>query len=235
MDIAKAFTFVFDDKDWIVKILIGAAILAVGILFSWVLLVPLILAFALLGGYGVEITRRVINGASEELPDWDNWGVLIADGIKAILIGIVYALPIIVISICLSIPIGIFAEDAEGLSTMFSLLLSCVSFLYAIAISIVLPAAIAFYVAEDDLSAAFRFGDVFAFVRNNVSTYLITFIMSWVANFIGSLGSVVCGIGWLFTQPYSFMVIGHLYGQAYLEASGQASVAAPADVEEEAA
>jgi hypothetical protein len=177
----------------------------------------------------------VINGVSEELPDWDNWGALIADGIKVILIGIVYALPIIVLSICLSIPIGIFAEDAEGVSTMFSMLLSCVSFLYAIAMSIVLPAAIAFFVAEDDLSAAFRFGDVFAFVQNSISTYLITFVMSWVASFVGGLGSVVCGIGWLFTQPYSFMVVGHLYGQAYLEASGKAPVAAPADLEEEAA
>jgi len=54
----KSFAFVFEDEQWIVKILIGAAILLVGILFSWLLLVPLILALALLSGYGVEITRR---------------------------------------------------------------------------------------------------------------------------------------------------------------------------------
>jgi hypothetical protein len=59
MDIGKSFTFVFEDQDWIVKILIAGAILLVGILFSWLLLIPLILALALLGGYGVEIMRRV--------------------------------------------------------------------------------------------------------------------------------------------------------------------------------
>jgi hypothetical protein len=230
MDVGKSFSFVFEDDQWITKILLAAAILLLGILFSWLLLIPLILAFALLSGYGVEITRRVLHGQLSGLPEWDNWGQLIAEGIKVIVIGIVYALPMIILSICMGIPIGILAENAEGLSTLFSVLLSFVSLLYAIAMSIVLPAAIAFYVAHDDLGAAFRFGEVFAFVRDSLSTYLITFLMSWVAQFIGQLGSIICGVGWLATVPYAYMVTGHLYGQAYLE--GQGKIAQPA-VEEE--
>lgn len=221
MDIGKAFTFVFEDEDWIVKILIAAAILLVGILFSWMLVIPLILAAALLSGYGVEITRRVIRGNPQTLPEWEDWGALIADGLKVIVIGIVYALPIILVSICLGIPIGIFAEEAEGLSSLLSVLLSCLSFLWGIVVSLLLPAAIAFYAAQDELGAAFRFGEVFAFVRDNLKTYLITFLMSWVAEFVGGLGSIVCGVGLLVTAPYGWMVTGHLYGQAYLEASGQ--------------
>jgi hypothetical protein len=232
MDIGKAFTFVFEDDRWITKILLGAVILLVGVLFSWVLLIPLILAFAMLGGYTVEIMRRVMRSDLNVLPEWDDWGKLMADGLKVIVIGIVYALPLIIISICLGIPIGIFAEDAEALSTVFSLLLSCLSLLWAIVMSIALPAAIAFYIAHDELSAAFRFGEVLSFVRDNLSTYLITFLMSWVANFVGQLGSVVCGVGWLATVPYAYMVTGHLYGQAYLEA---VKPAPEAIVEEEVA
>jgi hypothetical protein len=222
MDVGKSFSFVFEDDQWITKILLAAGILLLGLLFSWLLLIPLILAFALLGGYSVEITRRAMKGQLSGLPEWDNWGELLSEGIKVIVIGIVYALPLIVLSICLSIPISIFAsENAEGLSTLFSLALSCASLLYAIAMSIVLPAAIAFYVAHDDLGAAFRFGEVFAFVRNSLSTYLITFLMSWVAQLIGQLGSIICGVGWLATVPYAYMVTGHLYGQAYVESQGQ--------------
>ena len=232
MDVGKSFSFVFEDDQWITKILLAAAILLLGILFSWLLLIPLILAFALLSGYGVEITRRVLHGQISGLPEWDNWGQLIADGIKVIVIGIVYALPMIILSICMGIPIGILSENAEALSTLFSVLLSLVSILYAIAMSIVLPAAVAFYVAHDDLGAAFRFGEVFAFVRDSLSTNLITFLMSWVAQFIGQLGSIICGVGWLVTVPYAYMVTGHLYGQAYLE--GQGKIAQPA-VEEEIA
>jgi hypothetical protein len=221
MDIGKAFTFVFDDEDWIMKILIAAAILLVGTLLG-ILVIPAIVAIALLTGYGVEITRRVIHGHAQALPQWDNWGELIADGLKVIVIGIVYALPIIILSVCLGVPIGIFAEDAEALSSVFSILLSCLNLVWGIVLSVLLPAAIAFYVADGELSAAFRFGQVFAFVRDNLKTYLITFLMSWVASFVGGLGSIVCGIGVLVTAPYGWMVTGHLYGQAYLEASGQA-------------
>jgi hypothetical protein len=196
-----------------------------------VLLIPLIIAGAILSGYGVEITRRTIRGQLDGLPEWDNWGELIVDGLKVIVIGIVYALPAILVSLCLSVPAGIMAEDAEALSTMLSLLASCLSLFWAIVISIVLPAAIAFFAAEDDLSAAFRFSEIFTLVRENLSTYLITFIMSWVAQLIGGLGSLVCGIGWLVTAPYGTMVTGHLYGQAYVEA--KAGAAPPFDAEAE--
>jgi hypothetical protein len=221
MDVGKAFTFVFEDDQWITKILIAAAILLLGILFSWLLVIPLILAFALIGGYMVAITRQMIRGNLNKLPEWDNWGALLADGLKLIVVCIVYALPIILVSICLSIPIGVFAEDSDAVSSMFSILLSCLTLLWGIVMSVVLPAAVAFWVDKDDLGAAFRFGDVLTFVRNNLSTYLITFVMSWVAGLIGSLGSLVCGVGWLATFPYSYMVTGHLYGQAYLAGIGQ--------------
>jgi hypothetical protein len=223
MDIGKSFTFVFEDENWITKLLLAAAILLLGILFSWLLLIPLVLALALLGGYGAAITRQVIGGELNKLPEWDDWGKLIADGLKVVVIGIVYALPIIIIALCLGLPIAIFAENSQGVASLFSMLLSCLSLLWAIVMSLALPAAIAFWVASDDLSDAFRFGDVIGLVRDNFATYLITFLMSWVANFIGELGSIVCGVGWLVTVPYALMVTGHLYGQAYSEAMGQAA------------
>jgi len=223
MDIGKSFTFVFEDENWITKLLLAAAILLLGILFSWLLLIPLVLALALLGGYSAEITRQVIGGELSKLPEWDDWGKLIADGLKVVVIGIVYALPIIVIALCLGLPIGIFAENSQGVASLFSMLLSCLTLLWAIVMSLALPAAIAFWVANDDLSAAFRFGDVIGLVRDNFATYLITFLMSWVANFIGELGSIVCGVGWLVTVPYALMVTGHLYGQAYADSMGQAA------------
>jgi hypothetical protein len=222
MDIGKSFTFVFEDDAWITKILIAAAILFLGVLFSWLLLIPLILAVALLNGYMVEIIRRVVRGQVDGLPEWDNWGELIAEGLKVLVIQIVYMLPIIIASFCLIIPAAA-AENAEGLSAFLTFVLSCFMVLWAILATVVLPAATAIYAATDDLAAAFRFGEVFALVRDNLSTYLITLVMSWVAGFIGSLGSAVCGVGYFFTYPYATMVIGHLYGQAYV-----ASTAAPA-------
>jgi hypothetical protein len=220
MDIAKAFTFVFDDDQWVTKLLIAAAILLLGVLLG-IFVIPAILAGMLLAGYGVEITRRVINGTAPVLPEWDNWGELLMDGLKVWIIGLVYALPIIVLGLCLGAPIGILAEESQEASSLLGSCLGCLNFLWSIVVSLLMPAAIAFYVVDGELSAAFRFGDVFNFVRDNFATYLIVLVLTWVAGFVGGLGVLICGVGWLVTAPYASMVVSYLYGQAYLEAGGQ--------------
>jgi hypothetical protein len=238
MDIGKAFGFVFDDDQWITKILVAAAILAVGILFSWLLLIPLILAALLLNGYGIEIVRRVIKGASPVLPEWGNWGELLMDGLKLFIIQIVYALPMILVGVCLGPLAGVTAEEAQEVSSMFSAFMSCLNVLWGIVLALFLPAAVAFYVAEGEVSAAFRFGDVFGFVRDNFGTYVVVAVLSWVAGIIGGLGFLVCGVGALVTIPYAGWVTNHLTGQAYLEASGktaQPAVEVEPEPEDEAA
>jgi len=229
MDIGKSFSFVFEDDRWITKILIAAAILAVGWVFVWLVGIPLLLAILLLAGYQIEITRRVIRGVTPVLPEWNDWGKLLSEGVKFAVIGLVYSLPAIVVSICLGVPISLVGENSNGdptwVSWVFGGPLACLSILWSIFVALVLPAAVAFYVANDDLAAAFRFGEVVRFAYKNLSTYVVTAIMSWVAGLIGGLGTVVCGIGWLATYPYSIMVTGHLYGQAYLEATRPAAPA----------
>ena len=113
MDIGKSFTFVFEDEAWVTKILIMAAILFLGVFFSWLLLIPAIVAAALINGYMVEIIRRVIRGQVDGLPEWDNWGDLIAEGLKVLVIQIVYMLPIIIASFCMIVPAAA-AERGEA-------------------------------------------------------------------------------------------------------------------------
>ena len=230
MDIGKAFTFVFEDKDWIPKVLIGIGILVAGLVLSW-LVIPAIVAGLLVGGYSLEITRRVIRGDSEVLPAWEDWGQLIIDGLQVALIGLVYALPIIILAIFVSVPMEVMADYAatrsglgfvEMLSVFVSVALSCFNFLWAIVISLVLPAAIGRFAAEGELSSAFRFGEIIALVRDNLATYAITAVMVWATGIMAGLGLLLCLIGVFFTAVYAELVTGHLYGQAYLEATGRA-------------
>jgi hypothetical protein len=221
MDIGKSFSYVFADDEWITKLLIAAAILGLGILFSWMLLIPLIVALFLLSGYGVEITRRVIRSDTQVLPKWDNWGELIVDGLKALIIGLVYALPIIILGSCLGIASAILAEEAQEVTALLNACLGCINFLWGIVMGLLVPAAIAMFVAEGEVSAAFRFGDVFSLVSGNFTTYLIVLVIGWVAGFIGGLGLLVCGVGVLLTAPYAGWITAHIRGQAYLEAKGQ--------------
>ncbi len=215
MDIGKSFTFVFEDQEWLNKILIGAAILFVGSLFFWLLFIPLIVAGALLNGYMIEIIRRVADGRADVLPEWDDWGDMIVDGLKLLVLQIVYSLPAIVLGLCMIIPLIAAGENAEVVGWVLGLGLGCLIVLWAIVLTIVLPAVTAVFAVTRDLTSAFQFGKIFALIRDNLSTYLITLIMSWVASFIGSLGGSACLLGAFFTVPYAYMVTGHLYGQAY--------------------
>lgn len=227
MDVGRAFSFVVDDKDWAVKILIGAGILLAGILFSWLLLVPLIAAVALLCGYSLEITRRVIHGDPQLMPEWKEWGTFLADGLRVIAVTIVYALPAILVALLMGVPGGLLQESGwdagRGIGEMLTILSSLVCIAWGIITSFLLPAAIGLLADHGKLAAAFRFGDVLGLLRNHFSTYLVTVLMSWVASIVGGLGKLACGVGWLATIPYSAMVTGHLYGQAYLAARGRAA------------
>ncbi len=238
MDIGRSFTFVFEDKDWVAKLLIATTILLVGSLFAFLLLIPLIAAAALLIGYSLEITRRVIHGHPQPLPEWDNWGGLLTDGLKGLVIALVYFLPLILLSLCLGVPTVLFNSDSsssfQAVGILLGLFTSCLDLLWIAVVSLLLPVALGFYVAEGELRAAFSFGRVWAFFRDHISIYLITLLMSWVAAVIGDLGGFVCGLGWFVTTPYSWMVTGHLYGQAYLEAGGQAFPSALTGAEEAA-
>lgn len=225
MDIGKAFGFVFEDEEWVAKFLVAIGILLAGAVLFF-LIIPPILAAILLSGYGVEITRRVIKGRTPVLPEWNDWGQLFLDGLLVTIIGIVYALPIIIVGLCLGAPIGIAGEESAA-AAAFGSILGCLNFMWAIVMSFLLPAAIAFYVKEGELAAAFRFGEIWSFVRGNLNIYLITAIMAWVAGLLAGLGFLVCLIGLLVTIPYAEFVTGYLYGQAFLESSGQKAQATP--------
>ena len=74
---------------WIKKIAIAALFVLIPFIG------PLFLA-----GWGLEITRRVIKEDPEPLPGWSNFGNYLVKGFQLIIIGFVYALPIILIQAC---------------------------------------------------------------------------------------------------------------------------------------
>ena len=206
MDFGKAFSFVFEDEDWIKKIVVGGLIS----------LIPVIGAFLVLG-WGVEVIKRVIRDDAEILPDWSDFGGYLARGFLVFLVAFVYMLPVILLQVCSSLPF-LYESADETLITLFTIVtvcFGCLTTLYSIAVYLVLPAAIASYADTDDISSAFKLGEIFKMVRDNIGTYAMVFLGGIVAGMVASLGTIACVIGVLFTSVYSFAVNGHLWGQAY--------------------
>ncbi len=219
MDFGKAFTFVFEDEDWLKKIALGG-------LLS---LIPVIGIFLVIG-YGLEVTKRVIKGDVEVLPDWSDFGGYLTKGFLVFLIAFVYLLPVILVQICSSLPF-LYENADETLLTVFTIVtvcFGCFTFLYSLAAYLVLPAAVGRYAATGELGEAFKLGAIFGMVKDNLGTYGMVLLGGIIASLVASLGSIACVIGVLFTMVYSMAVNGHLWGQAYNVSEG-GPAASPAE------
>jgi hypothetical protein len=180
MDFGKAFTFVFDDEDWVKKIALGG-------LLS---LIPVIGVFLVIG-YGLEVTKRVIKGDAEVLPDWSDFGGYLTKGFMVFLIFFVYMLPVLLIQACASIPY-LFEYPDDTLTVIFAIVaicFGCFTFLYSLAAYLMLPAAVGRYAATDELGAAFKLGEIFGMVKDNLGTYGLVLLGGIVASLIASLGT----------------------------------------------
>jgi Protein of unknown function (DUF4013) len=217
MDFGKAFSYVFEDPDWLKKVGLGGVIS----------LVP-ILNFAS-AGYGLEVARRIINNDPRPLPEWDNIGDKLVKGLLLAVIQVVYMLPMLlfvcIIQVVNVVVLGAASSSSSSDSTAATLVTAvmacfgCLAFLYSLFAGLVMPAAIGNYAAKGQLGAAFRFGEVWGLVQKNLGLYVMVLIVTIVAGLVASLGTIACIIGVVFTAFYAVLIMYHAYGQAYREAS----------------
>jgi hypothetical protein len=228
MDATRSFKYVFEDKDWIKKVLIGGVlniIPVIGQAFMW--------------GYGLRQLKNVTEGRELPLPEWNDWGGDLMRGIMVFLGYLVYAIPLIILSIFSSIFASLGATAAinaaragqasgTGIWGVCICGISIINFIYGIALAVWLPAALLNYVNAGSFMAFFKFADILAMIKNNMKNY-ITVILMWLAATIvaGIVGGIVCGVGTLFTMFIANLVFVHLLGQFGASISGSPFAGAP--------
>jgi len=240
MDVGKALGFVFEDEDWVTKILLGAALL----------LIPVFGIFVLLG-YTIAVVRNVRAGELRPLPAWTDLGHFFMDGLMFWIASLVYALPLLVllcpIALVWLLPaLGGEQEDLTallaGVSGLLSVGLGCLAALYGILLSLLSPVLQIRYAETADIGACLRFGEIFRFLTSNVGEIIISQLLLWVTGMVaGTLVSIAVSLlaiipicGWVLGPALSLVMLpfgvwlkifaAHLYGQI----SGRAGVAAPA-------
>jgi hypothetical protein len=211
MDIGKAFSFVFDDEQWLTSILI-AGLLA---------LIPLV-GQILIIGYLLETARRLAAGNPRPLPQWDNFGEKFNLGLIGFGIAIVYAVPIIVISLLFAcVPLfAASAGDAGGIIALLTLCLVPLIILVALVIQPLMLAGIARYLQTNSFSEAINFSAVIAMVRADLGGWVVLWLLQILCSFVAGAGGIIF-IGIIFTLPYSQAVFGHLMGQKLIALRAQ--------------
>jgi hypothetical protein len=234
MDFNKAFSFQFEDNQWISKLGLGAVIS----------LVP-ILNFAL-SGYIVGIIRNVRDSSTELLPNWDDLDKKFSEGLILFGAGVVYALPLILIFL----PIGIMtvagllsgnqnlrdiSNIIAGAGSVLLYCLLCLILIYALALSVIYPAILVLFAREGTFSSCFKFQAVFDLVTRNSGHFFTAWLVSIAAGIgvgviIGIVnllvGWIPC-IGWIVSIVISFgssiyllTIYAYLFGEFGRVASG---------------
>jgi hypothetical protein len=223
MQIGKAFTYAFEDAKWTSKLLIGALISVVPFLnIAW-------------GGYTCEIIRRVSRQDPEPLAGWDDLGTKFVQGLVLFVAGFIYSLPIVILSL-LMIPLFVGAASTQGdlsntLATAgsgVSILLGCVILLYALALSVFMPAVQVNYARKTNFGSCFEIGAIIRLATSNLGNYLLAWlaylafavIAVLVGGGIASIVGLIPCIGWILgvlitavITPLIGVVYAHLFGQ----------------------
>jgi hypothetical protein len=209
-DITRAFTFFFEDPEWIPK-------LAVGTLFAF--LSPFLIGAILVIGYAVSLARRVREDRLPRLPEWDDFQEIFLEGLRGMAVSLAHKLPLLLLGVLVLLALagGIYlGREAEefmflGLPALFGGFV--VVFVLALAILVYLPAAMVRLIQTDRVVAAF---DVLAnvdFIRTHLTRYALGLLAIVLAGLIAQLGFFVFCVGIFPASFWSMCVMGYVVGE----------------------
>jgi len=129
------------------------------IILGIILIIPIVNFIGL--GYLFRVLKATFAGI-DDVPEFDEAGELFIDGLKILVVGIVYAIPVFIIGAIISLIFGVSAGSTVSSFDMFAILAgSLVYVILAIIIGLIESIAIAnMALYEGELGAAFKFSEV---------------------------------------------------------------------------
>jgi hypothetical protein len=209
-DFAKPFAFVFEDPDWMQRIVVGGLFYLAGFfIVGWFFIL----------GYVAKLARNVIAGMERPLPDWENLGDYFNEGLRLFFVGFCYIAPLVVLAVGFMAPAIIAdATDSEAARQMSAILTGCMTCLFVpltFAAIFFMPASLLFVAVERRFGAAFEFGRIWPFIKQNIGNYFLAIIVYLVARTLGGVGIFLLCIGVIFTGFWSFLITTHAFAQVY--------------------
>lgn len=228
--------------------MLAAFVGLIGLALSIVVVGLFVLPFAVvpvvfLVGYYVSVLRSASKGEAVP-PRFVNWTELFVDGIVAILIGVVYAVPLIALGLLLTLVLAAGTTSpgetlGEVAITGAAVLVGGALVLYGFALAYVVPIAWTRYASEGEASAAFSHGEIRAVAlrREYAVAWTLAFVVGLVGNAVArALYLLLVGF---FVKFYVEVVTYRLYSRGVaLAAGGDATpreAVGPADTDVEEA
>ncbi len=227
--IEQVFTFPFKDPRWVTK-------LAIAVGFS--LLNFLIIPIFIFSGYGYRTMKRVIvDKQPPGLPEWDDWGGLIKDGLRLYGAGLIYTLPAILVFLVTGVVLlfsFIPAADHGTFEPWMAVLWLSFPIGFTLVMILAIPGqvfgqvAISHLVATDRFSAAFQLKELWSIFRANVGRFFLTWLITYAASMALIFVSQFLAYIPVFCLVYPLVIVAGsvylalvsyaLYAQVYVEA-----------------
>jgi hypothetical protein len=127
---------------------------------KWILLIISSIIFPLIYGY----VMRIYKGTTPA-PELENWGGLFIDGIKLLIVGIIYAIPLIIVAFVMGFGAAGAAMVGGDLAAFGAMGLGLLVFIIvAIIIGLILPIAYIRFSRMESFGEAFNFSAIFGHI-----------------------------------------------------------------------
>lgn len=212
MDIGRSFSYITEDPDWLKKTLIGA------------LLALVVVGMPAVIGWMVEIIRRVSNGDPNPLPAWDNLGELFVTGLKLIVIGFIWEIPIMLLGGVFfggvfAFSNGISEDSAAWIMSGGGICMSLLMIVYVVILSLLVGPLMAKLGEGVKWTSLINPKPSYDLFRKNAGGYFMSALVGGILlNILASIGSIICGVGFFWGYAFGTAVMGHLIGQAHMQA-----------------
>lgn len=190
----------------------------------------LIIPAIIVQGYVLRMMQAVIRG-EESPPVFDDWMGLFVDGVKLVVVSLVYAVIPIVLGAALVLTTSTSTGIGPRIAAPFAITGVGLVILVSLVIYYFVPAALANLAVEGDIGAAFDFDAIRELVTTD--TYLTTWL---VALGIGILGAIIAlaleltVVGIIavpFVSFYANVAVFYLFARAYREVLGASAGPVP--------
>jgi len=192
-DLKQLLGFPFEDREWIMKMMLGSVIT----------IVPVLNFLSL--GYFIRCINVGWRGR-RNLPNWDSWTELFRDGLFGFLIALTY----LIVPILLGFLVGMVPVVGAALASIIIIIMG-----------IIIPMAIANYAMRKNIRDAFALGEIIykagRVLNLYITAYLTTILIVTIGaalliglpiiGFIGAVLIFYCGVVF-------FNLLGFLYHQA---------------------
>lgn len=186
VSLENAFKFPFKDSKWLIKILIGGALI-------WI---PIVNFFVL--GYLLKILADGKDKKEASLPEWKDWGVLFQEGFMAFIVVLCYSMVLLVFSILGRIPI-------------IGCLTIPLQFVAGFLLWPVVAVALCCYLERRELSGAFDFKTIIEKFKVNIADYLIIAVITGALAAVSVVALVLVVFIWFYLSVVAFRLYGEVF------------------------